>query len=49
MKKNIKNLKLLFLYRSFLFKYIKSETQNKDYKKKVKALNIKKIISQIIG
>ncbi|MBR3362721.1 MAG: hypothetical protein IKG40_02215 [Bacilli bacterium] len=37
----LKNTKLLFLYRSILFKFIKFETKDKNLKPIVKALNIK--------
>ena len=41
MKIEVKSTKLLFLYRSFLFKYIMFETKNKELKSIVNALNIK--------
>lgn len=37
----IKSIKLIFIYRSILFKKIKFKTDNKDLKDIVKALNIK--------
>ena len=37
----VKNTKLLFLYRSFLFKFTKFKTNNKELKREVTALNIK--------
>lgn len=37
----VKSTKLLFLYRSFLFRFVKFETKNNDLKNIVQALNIK--------
>ena len=42
MKIELKNTKLLFLYRSFLFKKVKFETKDKNLKTIVNALNVKK-------
>lgn len=41
MKKNITNIKFIFIYRSFLYKFIKFKTKNQDLEKIVAALNIK--------
>ena len=38
----LRSTKLLFLYRSFLFRFVKFETKDKDLKNIVNALNIKK-------
>lgn len=38
----VKNTKLLFLYRTFLFRFVKFTTKNKELKEVVHALNIKK-------
>ena len=37
----LKNTRLLFLYRSFLFRFVKFETDNKDLYLIAHALNIK--------
>lgn len=42
MKVKLKNTKLLFIYRSCFFKFVKFETVDKNLKEIVKALNIKK-------
>ena len=42
MKIEVKNTKMLFLYRCFLFKFINFETKDKKLKVIVNALNIKK-------
>lgn len=42
MELELKNIKLLFLYRSFLFKFVKFRTKDRDLVTIVKALNIKK-------
>ena len=38
----VKSTKLLFLYHSFLFRFVKFETKNNDLKNIVQALNIKR-------
>lgn len=38
----VKNIKLLFLYRSLLFKFVKFDTKESNLKQIVQALNIKK-------
>ena len=48
MEITIKNTKLLFIYRSFIFKYITFKTNNNDLKQIVKALNIKKRKDRIV-